>query len=176
MGDILGGLIGGIGSLIGGSQASNAALTGFHYLTGKNGIGSYVANGRNANTDAYGALTSEDSPGFKNYLKSTGYNFALDQGSRAITGSAAARGLLNSGSTAKALTQYGQDTASKYFNDYLGQLGSVADRGLTASGQIGSAGTQGGATAAQATAGGIGGATGALQGMVNPVLNYFGQV
>lgn len=176
MGDIIGGLIGAAGSLFGGSSASKQALTGYKYLTGKNGIQSYVNNGRNANTDAYGALTSQDSPGFKNYLNSTGYNFALDQGSRAITGSAAARGLLNSGSTAKALTQYGQNTAQKYFSDYLGQLGDVANRGLTASGQIGSAGTQGGATAAQATAGGIGAATGDLQGIVNPILNYFGQV
>lgn len=163
MGGIIGGIIGGIGSLFGGSNSSSAdkqaakqALTGYNYLTGSNGVTGYVGAGNNANNmtaQLLGAapLQAGTSNAFKNYLNSTGYNFMLDSGSHAITGSAAARGILNSGATAKALTKYGQDVGSQYFNNYLTQLGDVAGRGLTASGQIGAAGTAGGGNASSAT-------------------------
>ena len=51
-----------------------------------------------------------------------GYQFRLSQGTQAITGNAAARGLLQSGATAQALTRYGQDLASQeYGNVYTRQ-------------------------------------------------------
>lgn len=94
---------------------------------------------------------------FKSFLDSTGYNFQFDQGQRAITGSAAARGLLNSGATAKALTKFGQNIGKQYFNDYLGQLGNMnnilggtASAGQNALGQIATVGTAGGGNAASA--------------------------
>lgn len=71
---------------------------------------------------------------FSNYLNSTGYKFRLGEGTRAITGSAAARGLLNSGSTLKRLTQFGQGLASDEFSNYFNQTGSLAQRGLGAAG------------------------------------------
>jgi hypothetical protein len=52
--------------------------------------------------------------------------------------------LLNSGSTAKALTGYGQGLASQGYNNYLSQLDSQFGQGLTAAEQIGQAGTAGG--------------------------------
>jgi hypothetical protein len=146
MGDIIGGIIGGVGSLFGG----NAALKGYNYLTGKNGIQSDVTQGTSANSDINALLTG--GPGsaqargaFGNYLGSTGYNFQMQQGEGAITGSAAARGLLNSGATAKELANYGQNLAGTTFNNYLTQLGNQANRGLQAAQAIGQAGTQGGA-------------------------------
>lgn len=179
MGDIISGLIGGVGSLIAGSKASKQAMTGYNYLTGKNGVGGYVSGGSSANTAEQQLLglapvTASTQNGFNNYLNSTGYNFQMKQGQDALTGSAAARGILNSGATAKALTAYGQNLGATTFNNYLGQVSNVANQGLTASGQIGQAGTQGGATAAQATYGGIAGATGAAQSMANPLANFFG--
>lgn len=181
MGDIIGGLIGGIGSLIGGHSAAKQAMTGYNYLTGKSGVQSYVDQGKSAEGDVSALLTggpnsAAANSAFNNYLNSSGYQFQLKQGTNAITGSAAAKGILNSGATAKALTGYGQDLASTTFNNYLNQLGTVAERGLTASGQIGAAGTQGGATAAQATAGGVGSAIGYAQGVVNPLMNFFGGI
>lgn len=152
MGDIIGGVIGGIGALTGGSSAKKADMTGYNYLTGANGVGGEVANGK-ASSDASAQLlgtqpiTDQTKNGFNNYLNSTGYNFQLDQGSKAITGSAAAKGILNSGATAKALTGYGQNLASGSFNNYLGQLNTQTNQGLTASGQIGAAGTAGGTAA-----------------------------
>lgn len=94
---------------------------------------------------------------FNNYLNSTGYQFMLGQGQDAITGSAAARGLLNSGATAKALTKYGQDTGSQYFDKYMSQLGNMnntlggtASAGQNALGQIATVGTTGGGNSANA--------------------------
>lgn len=94
---------------------------------------------------------------FNSYLDSTGYGFQFDQGQRAITGSAAAKGLLNSGATAKALTKYGQNIGKQYFSDYLGQLGNMnnilggtASAGQNALGQIATVGTAGGGNAASA--------------------------
>jgi hypothetical protein len=178
MGDIIGGLIGGIGALTGGSAASKQAMTGYNYLTGSNGVGSVVNNGTNANNAENALLTGTGTPAqnqaFGNYANSTGYNFQKQQGDASITGSAAARGILNSGAQAKALTSYGSNLASTTFNNYLSQLQGVSGQGLTASGQIGQAGTQGGANAAQVTAGGINGAAGSIAGIAGPLMNFMG--
>lgn len=175
MGDIVGGIIGGIGSLIGGNEAANdekkgaaQSLTGYNYLNSNPLIGQLQTNGQ-AQSAAEGAttgninqlLTSNDTnnPAFQNYLKSTGYQFQLGQGEGAITGNAAAKGILNSGATAKALTGYGQGLASTTFNNYLTQLGSLAGlqgsqagQGLTAAQTVGQAGTAGGIASGQLTA------------------------
>lgn len=166
MGALIAGAIGGIGSLIGGSSSKSASkaaaqqsLTGYNYLTNPNtGVGSVIKQGTAANTAAGDLLgvngaegQARSAPAFQNYLGSTGYNFQMDQGSRAITGNTASKGLLNSGATAKALTSYGQGLASQSFGNYLNQLNQQTTQGLTASGQVGAAGTGGGANAASAT-------------------------
>lgn len=92
---------------------------------------------------------------FNNYLNSTGYQFQLGQGQDAIASSAAARGLLNSGATAKALTKFGQNLASTTFNNYLSQLGGIGTAGQNAGtlgfntlGLVSNAGTGAGSNAA----------------------------
>jgi hypothetical protein len=60
--------------------------------------------------------------GFDAFRNSTGYDFRLNEGSRAITNSQAARGMLNSGATLKGLTRFGQNIASDEFNNYLNSL------------------------------------------------------
>lgn len=174
MGNIVGGLIGGAASLFGGQSAKSNALTGYNYLTGANGTQGYVNSGNAANTASANLLglngatgQAQSGPAFQNYLNSTGYKFQRDQGTAAITGSAAARGLLNSGSTGKALEQYGQNLANTGFNNYLSQLNGQSTQGLTAAGQIGNAGTEGGQTAAKA-------ASGEASGLGGSLLNIFG--
>lgn len=172
MGGIIGGVIGGVGSLLGGQSAKSNDLTGYNYLSGQRpqlgaGAMGYAQRGdaaNNASSQLLGVtpITDQTKSGFNNYLNSAGYNFQKSQGTAAITGSAAARGVLNSGSTAKALSQYGTDLASTTFNNYLNQLNTQSNQGLTATGQIGTAGTQGGQAAGSAMAKGIGGAAGAL--------------
>ena len=166
MGSLVAGAVGLAGSLLGGSSKKSAAntaaqhdLTGFNYLTNPNtGVASVVKNGVNANqaqSDLLSGNNAAQNTAFNNYRNSTGYNFQMDQGTRAITGSAASKGLLNSGATAKALTSFGQGLADSTFNNYFSQLGTLSNNGLTASGQIGSAGNSGGqAAGAAALAGG----------------------
>jgi hypothetical protein len=167
MGSLVGGIIGGIGSLVGGAtaaageqKASRDALTGFNYLTNNPLINQAQANGSSAlageanTTGALNSLLTSDqsnSPAYQNYLNSTGYNFQMQQGQNAITGNAASKGLLNSGATAKALTSYGQNLASTTYGNYLSQMGSLAglqgaqaQQGLGAAGAVGNAGTTGG--------------------------------
>jgi hypothetical protein len=77
---------------------------------------------------------------FQKYLGSTGYQFNLNSGSNAITGNAAAKGLLNSGSTLKALSDYGQNTGASYFNNFLQQLLGLGKQGTDAGSLLAGAG------------------------------------
>lgn len=80
-----------------------------------------------------------------------GYAFRQSEGRKAIDNSAAARGSSLSGATLKALTRFGQDTASnEYQNSYnrwnndmstrFNRLSGIAGTGQTATNQIGSYG------------------------------------
>lgn len=196
----MGEIIGAVGSLVAGNQAhqdakkaAQQALTGYNYDTTGAGAPSITqaqtagSSASQAQAGTQGAesqllgtapVTDQTKNGFQNYLNSTGYQFQLGQGQQAVAGSAAAKGILNSGSTAKALTQYGQNLATGSFNNYLGQLGSLnnqqgatAAQGLQATGIVSNAGTGGGGAAANATtqgadtfANGIGTAAGSLAG------------
>ena len=164
MGSIVGSLIGVAGSLIGGKKAAGGSsagaqqsLEGFNYLKGPQGVQGYVDSGNQANQAqanllGVGGDPTKQNAAFQNYLGSTGYGFQMKQGQEAVTGSNAAKGILNSGATAKALTTYGQGLASQSFNNYLSNLGNVSSQGLQAAGEIGSAGTTGGGNAGQLTA------------------------
>jgi hypothetical protein len=59
---------------------------------------------------------------FQNWLNSSDYNFTTKAGLDAITQNMASKGLLNSGSTLKAITQWGQQNAQQYRNNYMNQL------------------------------------------------------
>lgn len=175
----VGSIAGGMISKSGSSKAAQQALTGYNYLTGSKGVQGYVDNGNDSNNmeaQLLGAapLGEGTSNAFNKYLDSTGYNFQMDQGTRAITGSAASKGLLNSGATAKALTTFGQGLGASYFNNYLTQLHDVSNSGLTASGQIGAAGTGGGSSAAGVTASGSNSLASGISGAAGIAANYFG--
>lgn len=81
----------------------------------------------------HGGTAANDA--FQKYLDSTGYKFQMDQGSNAITNNAAAKGLLNSGATLKALNNYGQNMGGQYFNNFLQQLMGYGNQGIQA-GQV----------------------------------------
>jgi hypothetical protein len=73
--------------------------------------------------------TAAANAGYQNYLDMAGYEPAMRELSQGITGNAAARGLLRSGSTAKALTKYGTELNQQFYNNYLQNLGSLAGIG-----------------------------------------------
>lgn len=147
----IGAVVQGIGSIVGASQQAKAAKKadqrlqeGRDYAINKSGLGDFRDAGVKANSTISNLLniggandnTQASQAAFDNYLNSTGYKFQMKQGQDAIASSAAARGLLNSGATAKALTKFGQGTGSQYFNDYLQQAGTVANRGEAAASDL----------------------------------------
>ena len=160
MGNIIGGIVGGILGKKSGKReaaalrATGAEAAGIAQAGGAEAAGvldPFAQAGGVATQGILGGLgfgdTGETDAAFQNFLRSTGFRSQLAAGSEAITGNQAARGLLNSGATLKRLTRFGQDLGQQGFTNFLGQLGNVAGRGLTAAGgqaqQIGAAGRAG---------------------------------
>lgn len=77
-----------------------------------------------------------------NFQDTPGYQFQLDQGSKAITNNAASKGLLNSGGTLKALTKFGQGLADSTYQGYLSNLFNLGNMGLNAGQLIAGSGTK----------------------------------
>lgn len=152
--------VAGIGSAILGKKSADKAakqsMAGFNYLQGNEGVNQaqgfgQQAGGLRAALLGLGGDQQAAEDAFSQYRDSTGYQFRLGEGLGAITGSAAARGLLNSGGTLKGLTRYGQDFASNEFGNYMAQLQATEGRGLNAAYNVASQGTSGGGGAAKYT-------------------------
>lgn len=94
-----------------------------------------VGGGLNQIAEAGGA-----DAGYQNYLQKAGYAPAMRQLSQGITGQGAASGLLNSGSTAKALQTRGTELNQSFFNNYLQQLAGLSGLGLQAGGLVANTG------------------------------------
>jgi hypothetical protein len=122
-----------------GSTSSNQAfpslLDAFGSVTGQ------TANSGSLISQLLGMSSGDaGSAGLNSYRDSTGYADQLAQGSKAISGNASAKGLLNSGATAKALQGYGQNLADQSFNGYLSNLFNFGNQGLQAGSVISGAG------------------------------------
>jgi hypothetical protein len=146
-----------------GQQAGQTAMGGFNYLAGSPIGTQYLPAGGAAIGQQQALLGLGGDPAaaaqaFQNYQNSTGFAGQMQAGQNAITGSAAARGLLGSGSTLRALQAQGQQLGQQSFNNYLGQLGGVANMGLQAGGMVGQAAQAGAGQAAGMQYGGAMGA------------------
>ena len=62
------------------------------------------------------------------------------EGSVGVTGNAAARGLLRSGSAGKALTQFGQNLQNQFADSYMNRLLGLAGLGIQSGGLMAQAG------------------------------------
>ncbi len=69
---------------------------------------------------------------FNNYRNSTGYQFRLNEGQKALGSNFAARGLSNSGAAARSLSGFNQNMASGEFGNYMNQLAGIQNMGLGA--------------------------------------------
>jgi len=78
-----------------------------------------LAPWRKAGVDALGTLQEKISAGPGEFEKSPGYQFRLDEGQKAIERGAAARGGALSGAAMKAGMRYGQDFATKDYDNFL---------------------------------------------------------
>ena len=106
----------------------------------------YIDRGNQASTLISNFLGLSGDPAkakaaMQTYLDSTGYNFRLNEGVKAITSNRAASGILDSGATLKAITNYGQNVAQSGANDWLSQLLDVSHQGVGAIGAVTGAGT-----------------------------------
>lgn len=85
------------------------------------------------------AQTMQDA--FAKFRSTPGYQFGLDEGSKALQTSASAAGGLFSGKAGKALTKFGTDYADQQgYSPYMNRLGAAAGIGQTATNQIGALG------------------------------------
>ncbi len=136
-------VIGGVSSAIGAHSAASAAenaaaqnnaLQSQIYNSNKQLETPYINAGDTANTALQGFLglggdPAASSKAFQQFLNSTGYQFNLNQGIDAAEQNKASAGLLNSGSTLKALDTFGTGLADTYGQQYFDNLSGVANRG-----------------------------------------------
>lgn len=151
-----------MGFLGGGSkQTSSQSNVNNAMLTGK--LGSTVDLAGNA-SNALSKFMGGDTSGFDAFKKALGFDWATKQGTNGIMGSAAARGLLRSGGTGKALMNYGNEQANQYGQNYLSQLLNMGQLGVSAGNTLASAGQTSQST--QKSKGGLGGFLGSALGAV----------
>lgn len=115
-----------------------------------------------------------------NFQASPGYEFAREQGIRAIDQAASARGMLGSGGRLRELMRYGTGVANQEYGNWLSRLQSLASAGQSASGAAASLAQQGGQNQAnmtlaggQAQAQGTTGVANALLGGINQGLGVY---
>ena len=151
-----------MGSLFGGSKSTTES--GNHaYGAIQSDTAPYIQNGMDSNNLIQQLLSggSINGTNINNFLANTpGYQFALDSGNRAINGSQAAKGMLNSGSTLRGLTQFGQQLGTNTYQNYMDNLLKQATLGVTSQGILSDAGKY--STQTQTSSPGIGGLLGGL--------------
>ncbi len=80
----------------------------------------YVDAGKNALAE-YQKMAPYENFGMKQFETDPGYNFRMAEGMKGLERSAAARGLLQSGSTLKGIQEYGQNLASAEYQNAFGR-------------------------------------------------------
>lgn len=124
-----------LGALFGGSK-SKATSENKAYPFIKDTLGGAVGTG----AGAINQLGGELSGGFDNYLNNSGFDFAASEGLKGLTGSAAAGGLLRSGSATKGMASFLEGLRAQRYENFLNQLGNVGQLGLGAGGVVTGAG------------------------------------
>ncbi|MES3048082.1 hypothetical protein [Sphingomonas faeni] len=146
------------------AQAKQTAALQAMYQENKTLMTPTFHNGEAAQTQLQSllGLGGDPSSAVKTLEATPGYQFAQSEGLNAINANAYASGQGNSGAALKSAMQYSSGLAQQNYNNYAGQLGSVADRGVSAMNGLVSQGnyttgainssTQAGADAASANA------------------------
>lgn len=126
---------------------------------------------RSTNPDAYRQFMTMD----------PGYQFRLQQGQKALENSAAARGGLLSGNALRAISNYGQESASQEYGNTFNRLAALSGVGQATAQNLGSLGANAASNAGNsmmqagaARASGYAGMGNALNGMINNGLGMYG--
>lgn len=92
---------------------------------------------QNTLSDLYGLNGAGAQTGAQtNWQNTPGYQFALDQGTKAVNADAAKKGQLVSGNNQQAIQQYGTGLANQTYNNYLTNLQQQAQQGISAAGGV----------------------------------------
>lgn len=119
----------------------------------------YAQTGQLANTQLQGLFglngNGAQAAAQANWQNTPGYQFALDQGLKAVNADAAAKGQILSGNNQQAVQQFGTGLANQTYNNYLTNLIGQQQQGVNAaggvaSGQLGVANAQAGKSGAAA--------------------------
>lgn len=157
MGDVIGGVVGGSLQNRAGRRAAQEIRRGTEGAISE--LQPTQERGESASNLIASLMGLSDDPGagqaaLRQFREGTGFQDRLQRGTQAITGSAAARGLLDSGATARALQDRGQQMATESINNFLAQLMGLSQQGVGASGGIANLRSGGAQRAAGARAGG----------------------
>ncbi|MEO7026508.1 MAG: hypothetical protein ABI056_03045, partial [Caulobacteraceae bacterium] len=119
------------------AASANNALQQQIYNSNVSLANPYIDRGNAAGNELNGFLGLGGDPAasqaaLNTYLNSTGYQFDKNEGMSAITGDKAASGLLDSGSTLKALDSFGTGLAQQYGQQYAQNLAGVSGQGQAA--------------------------------------------
>lgn len=87
---------------------------------------------------------------FSQFREDPGYQYAVNQAIQGVDRSAAARGLVTSGATIKAIQDRAYNLADQGYSNYFNRLAGVAGTGQTATGSTASAGQSAAANAGNA--------------------------
>ena len=136
----LGAAVGGIGSaLIGSSAAKNSANIQADSVDKANAIQKEQYDQTRADQTPYREAGYSALDQIQNLLKNPddvtkqpGYQFGMDQGTRAVNSGAASRGMTYSGAAGKELTRFGQDYGGTKLNESYNRLANVAGLGQVA--------------------------------------------
>lgn len=127
-------------------QGNEAAL---QYLReGRDQANEYLAPYREGGAADYSALRQLIGT---DYQQSPGYQFAFDEGQRAVNNRASATGTLNSGARQRELVRFGTGIAQQDYGNWLSRLQGLAGAGQTATGQAASLTANAGGQQAQTT-------------------------
>lgn len=127
-----------MGKLFGKPAKSSSSNRAYHTIEQNfGGLQGMAGTGANA----LSALLSGDTSGFNAYKNATGFDWQAEQGSRGITGNAAARGILRSGPTGEALVNYGNNLQNQFASSYMDRLLQQAGLGFQAGGLLTQAGS-----------------------------------
>jgi hypothetical protein len=132
-----------MGKLFSGSKQPNASESGNRNMGLLTDAATPALGAIGDSTSMLKQLLGGDSSGFNSFKKGTGFDFMMDQGVDSITNNNAAKGLLRSGGTSKAIANYGQGLENQFLQQFMGGVQGMGQLGLGAGGLAASAGQYG---------------------------------
>jgi hypothetical protein len=109
-----------------------------------NGVSPLMGNAAEGSSVFGRLLGLNGNGGYNAWKQNAGFDWGAERGGAGLFANAAARRLLDSGATRKAMMAFGEDYSHKFFNDYIQQLMQYSGLGLNAGQLLAGAGNMSG--------------------------------